>query len=475
VGKILVVDDEQSMREFLSICLRRGGHEPMVARNGREAVEKLRDHPFDLVLTDLRLPGDMDGLGVLKAVKATATEDKAGPEVILMTAFASADTAIAAIKEGAYDYLTKPFHVDEINAVIDRALEKRTLVEENLALRDRIAGRARLGDLLGKSKAMQKLFEVIGKIHSARTSVLITGESGTGKELVARALHTEGARAKLPFVAINCGAIPDELMESELFGYKRGAFTGAVSDKPGLFQQAGGGTLFLDEIGELSLAMQVKLLRALQERKVKPVGGTEELEIDARVVAATNRDLEAEVARGAFRADLFYRLNVIEVWIPPLRHRREDIPLLAEHFLRRFAADHGRTAELTPDAMRKLESYDYPGNVRELENVLERAIALSSGPKIGVEDLPELRTVRVAPDVPPELPAEGIDLDRLVTEYERAWVVRALERTGGIRKRAAMLLGISFRSLRYRLAKLGLEKGDDKTDDKADDGSAGDA
>ena len=470
MGKILVVDDEQSMREFLSICLRRGGHEPMVAKNGREAVDKLREYPFDLVLTDLRLPGDLDGLGVLKAVKSAgnATAERPAPEVILMTAFASADTAIAAIKQGAYDYLTKPFDVDEINAVIDRALEKRTLVEENLALRDRIAGRARLGDLLGKSKSMQKLFDVIRKIHSARTSVLITGESGTGKELVARALHTEGSRAKLPFVAINCGAIPDELMESELFGYKKGAFTGAVADKLGLFQQAGGGTLFLDEIGELSLAMQVKLLRALQERKVKPVGGTEEVEIEARVVAATNRDLEAEVARGAFRADLFYRLNVIQVWIPPLRHRREDLPLLAEHFLRRFSAEHGRSAELTPDAMRKLESHDYPGNVRELENMLERAIALSSGPSIGVDDLPDLRTSRVVAEVPTELPPEGVDLDRLLTDYERAWVVRALERTGGIRKRAARLLNISFRSLRYRLEKLGLGKPED--DDPSADG-----
>ncbi|MBL0216442.1 MAG: sigma-54-dependent Fis family transcriptional regulator [Myxococcales bacterium] len=469
MGKILIVDDEQSMREFLTICLRRGGHEPMVAQDGREAVAKLREHPFDLVLTDLRLPGDLDGLGVLKAVKAWGSAEKPSPEVILMTAFASAETAIAAIKQGAYDYLTKPFDVDEINAVIDRALEKRTLVEENLALKDRIAGRVRLGDLLGKSKAMQKLFEVIGKIHSARTSVLITGESGTGKELVARALHTEGNRAKLPFVAINCGAIPDELMESELFGHKKGAFTGAVADKLGLFVQAGGGTMFLDEIGELSLGLQVKLLRALQERKVKPVGGTEEIEIDARVVAATNRDLEAEVARGAFRADLFYRLNVIQVWIPPLRHRREDIPLLAEHFLRRFAADLGRPAELTPEAMRKLESYDFPGNVRELENMLERAVALSSSRELGVDDLPEFRTSRTTAEVSTELPPEGIDLDRMLTDYERAWVLRALERTGGIRKRAAMLLGISFRSLRYRLEKLGLAKDEDKPDDKPDD------
>ena len=291
--------------------------------------------------------------------------------------------------------------------------------------------------------------------------MLITGESGTGKELVARALHSEGARGKAPFVAVNCGAIPEELMESELFGHKKGAFTGAIADKRGLFQEADGGTLFLDEIGELSLGLQVKLLRALQERKIKPVGATDEIEVDARVVAATNRDLEAEVARGAFRADLYYRLNVIEVRIPPLRQRREDIPLLAEHFLRRFAVEHGRNVRLSGEAMRKLESFDFPGNVRELENVLERAVALSSSPILGVSDLPDPRPTVRAAEVPGELPPEGVDLERILSDYERTWVLRALDQTGGVRKRAAALLGISFRSLRYRLEKLGIDKGDD--------------
>jgi two-component system response regulator PilR (NtrC family) len=387
------------------------------------------------------------------------------PEIILITAYATADTALAAMKLGAYDYLTKPFPVEEFNAVVDRALEKRALVEANVALRDKIAGRARLGTMLGKSPAMRKVFEVIGKIHSARTSVLITGESGTGKELVARALHTEGNRAKAAFVPVNCGAIPEELMESELFGHKRGSFTGAVADKPGLFQQADNGTLFLDEIGELSPNLQVKLLRVLQERKVKAVGAQDEVEVDVRVIAATNRDLEAEVARGAFRADLYYRLHVIEVHIPPLRHRREDLPLLAEHFLRRFAAEHGRQLQLSTEAMRKLESYDYPGNVRELENLIERAVALTSGPVIGVSDLPEIRATTNAVQIPTEFPAEGIDLDHLLADFERAWVVRALEHTKGVRKAAANLLGISFRSMRYRLAKLGFDKpvdGDDE-------------
>ena len=471
MAKILVVDDEQSMREFLGICLRRAGHEVTVAQNGGEALERLRALPIDVVVSDLKMPGGLDGLSLLAAIKsgtiqraavAGGTPAPIDPEVILVTAFATTDTAIAAMKQGAYDYLTKPFQVDEINAVIGRALEKRALVEDNLALRDQLAGRARLAQLLGKSRAMQKVFELITKIHSVKTSVLITGESGTGKELVARALHSEGTRAKLPFVAVNCGAIPEELMESELFGHKRGAFTGAIADTLGLFQEADGGTLFLDEIGELSLGLQVKLLRALQERKVKQVGATDELEVDVRVIAATNRDLEAEVARGAFRADLYYRLNVIELRLPPLRHRREDIPLLADHFLRRFSAEHNRTSRLSIEAMRRLESYEFPGNVRELENIIERAVALSSSALIGVTDLPEVKTSKLATPEPPALvPAEGVDLDQLVSDYERTWVLRALEQTGGVRKRAAILLGISFRSLRYRLEKLGIDKGDD--------------
>ncbi len=401
------------MREFLGICLRRAGHEVTLAQSGGEAIALLRARPIDVVVSDLKMPGSPDGLGVLQAIKsgavcrtevAGATPSPVDPEVILVTAFATTDTAVAAMKQGAYDYLTKPFQVDEINTVIGRALEKRALVEDNLALRDQLAGRARLAQLLGKSRAMQKVFELITKIHSVKTSVLITGESGTGKELVARALHSEGARAKAPFVAVNCGAIPEELMESELFGHRRGSFTGAVADKPGMFQEADGGTLFLDEIGELSLGLQVKLLRALQERKVKPVGATEEAEVDVRVIAATNRDLETEVSRGAFRADLYYRLNVIELRLPPLRHRREDIPLLAEHFLRRFSAEHHRPSRMSTEAMRRLESYEFPGNVRELENIIERAVALSSSAMIGASDLPEVKTPRIATPQPPTRP-----------------------------------------------------------------------
>jgi two-component system response regulator PilR (NtrC family) len=477
VGAILVVDDEQSMRDFLAIYLRRAGHQVKTVTDGVAALALLGEASFDLVVTDLRMPGKVDGLGILSAIKTGEVTRAGAPidsEVIVMTAYASADTALSAMKQGAYDYLTKPFKLDEIEVVITRALEKRALLAENLTLRDRVAGRARLAAMVGRSRAMQQVFDLIGKIHSTKTSVLITGESGTGKELVARALHTEGTRGTQPFVAVNCGAIPEALMESELFGHKRGAFTGAIADKHGLFQEADGGTLFLDEIGELSLGLQVKLLRALQERKIKPVGDTEEVEVDVRVIAATNRDLEADVASGSFRADLYYRLNVIEVRIPPLRHRREDIPLLADHFLRRFTAEQRRVATLTPDAMRKLESLDFPGNVRELENVIERAVALTSGPTIGAADLPDPKSsAKIVSPTPTELPPDGVDLDSMLGDFERAWVMRALEQTGGVRKKAAALLGVSFRSLRYRLQKLGIEKADDKDDkddkDEADD------
>ena len=460
MGRVLVVDDEQSMREFLAICLKRGGHEVESVDSGSAAITSLAARPFDVVITDLRMPGSVDGLGVLRAARAGSPGD---PEVILVTAFASADTALAAMRQGAYDYLTKPFKIDEINAVIGRAMEKRALVAENLALKDQVAGRVRMAQLLGKSRPMQRVFELIGKIHSNKSSVLITGESGTGKELVARALHTEGSRAGGPFVAVNCGAIPDDLMESELFGHVKGAFTGAVVDRLGLFREADGGTLFLDEIGELSLGLQVKLLRVLQDRRVKAVGGTGEVDVDVRVVAATNRELEEEVARGAFRQDLYYRLNVIEIRLPPLRQRRDDIPLLVEHFLRRFGKEHAKAfTGLTPGAAARLEEHDFPGNVRELENIIERAVALATGPVLDVDDLPPLRhgAGKAAAPSAGELPDDGVDLDRLVADYERAWVQKALDKAGGVRKRAAQLLGISFRSMRYRLEKLGFDKGD---------------
>lgn len=445
------------MREFLGICLKRAGHEVSVAESGDRALEILTDETFEIVITDLRMPGSVDGLGLLEVVK----ERELDTEVILVTAFASADTALSAMKFGAYDYLTKPFKVDEISAVIARALEKRSLVEANEALRARVAGRNRLASMVGKGPLMQRVFAMVRKIHSARTSVLITGESGTGKELIARALHTEGNRRDAEFVAVNCGAIPENLMESELFGHVAGAFTGAVSDKLGLLRMADKGTLFLDEIGELDLNLQVKLLRVLQERKVRPVGSEEEFEVDLRVLAATNRELENEVANGAFRSDLYYRLNVIELRLPPLRQRRVDIPILADHFLReQMAWQQKQMQGFTAKALKQLEMYDYPGNVRELQNMIERAVTLAEGTHIGVEDLPALPSKQpsdLASADHAELPEDGIDLDRVITDYERGIVQQAMEQAGGVRKRAAGLLGISFRSLRYRLTKLGLD------------------
>jgi len=457
MGAILVVDDERSMREFLAICLKRAGHAVTTADSVAGALTHLDAASVDIVITDLKMEHDDDGLRLLREVRSRKLDN----EVIVVTAYATPETAITAMKQGAYDYLTKPFKVDEINAVIERALEKRALVHENQQLRQQVEGRFQLASLLGKSPRMQRVFELIRKVHSTRTTVLITGESGTGKELVARALHTEGSRADAPFVAVNCGAIPDELMESELFGHVKGAFTGAVNDKDGLFSRAHGGVLFLDEIGELSLNLQVKLLRALQERTVKPVGAVEDVPIDVRLVAATNRELEAEVERGSFRSDLYYRLNVIELRLPPLRHRSEDVPMLIEHFLRRFATEQGKPIDgLDRAAQKTLQEYDFPGNVRELENIIERAVTLAESPLIGVEDLPQLRTA------PPmgstdagsvAFPDDGIDLDRVLADYERSIIERALEHAGGVRKKAAALLGITFRSMRYRLNKLGIE------------------
>jgi two-component system response regulator PilR (NtrC family) len=467
-ASILVVDDERSMRELLRIALGRAGHKVTIADSPDAARAAYEASDFDLVITDLRMPGG-SGLDVLDGVKAL----RPNTQVVVVTAFATPETAIAALKRGAYDYLTKPFKVDEVGVVVARALEKRTLLRDNLELRAELEGRFRLDRMVGKSPAMQRLFELLRKVAPSKTSVLISGESGTGKEVVARALHHLSARPRSegPFVGVNVGAIPESLLESELFGHVRGAFTGAVADREGLFAAAHGGTLFLDEIGELGASMQVKLLRVLQERKVKRVGGSIEEEFDVRVVAATNRDLEAEVERGAFRRDLYYRLNVIQLHLAPLRARREDVPLLADHFLRKHTAALGRAMTgLEPDAMAALVDYDFPGNVRELENLIERAVTLESGERITRASLPELKARRAA-DAPAwsgsgDLPQDGVDLDRLLADFERDLLLKALDRTKGVRKDAAKLLGITFRSLRYRLAKLGVAP--DEIDEKGE-------
>jgi two-component system, NtrC family, response regulator PilR len=470
-GDILIVDDERSMREFLAIYLRRTGHRVEAAAGGADGLAALRSREFDVVITDLRMPS-VGGLDVLGDAKKLHPET----QVIVVTAFATTETAIAAMKAGAYDYLTKPFKVDEVGLVVERALERRVLHRENLVLRDEIKGRYRLERLIGKSPAMHRVFEILRKIAPARTSVLLIGESGTGKELAARAVHELSPRADRPFVPVNCGAIPETLLESELFGHVRGAFTGANTDKQGLFEAAHGGTLLLDEVAELPVAMQVKLLRVLQERKVKPVGGVAEREVDVRIVAATNRDLETEVEKGTFRQDLFYRLNVIQVRLPPLRERREDIPLLVGHFIRKFSAEHGRqVGGIDPEAMSALMGYHFPGNVRELENLIERAVTLAPGDRVSCEALPTLKGLSASdstlgtPAV--TLPPQGIDLERVVEDFERSLIIRALERTDGHRTDAARLLGVTFRSLRYRLSKLGITGADggepEKTEESA--------
>ena len=449
------------MRDFLRICLSRAGHTVEVAKNGEEAGTALAAGEFDVVITDLRMPG-ASGLDVLAMVK----DKNAASEVIVVTAYATPETAIAAMKRGAYDYLTKPFKVDEIEVVVSRALEKRALVRENRLLREELQHQFRLDRLVGKSQAMARVFDMVRKVAGAKTNILITGESGTGKELVARALHHLGARPDGPIVTVNCGAIPDTLLESELFGHVRGAFTGADREHQGLFVQASGGTLFLDEIGELPMALQVKLLRALQERVIRPVGATNEKEIDVRVVAASNRDLEGEVERGAFRRDLYYRLNVIQIQMPPLRARREDIPLLAQVFAERCGAEVGKSvAGFDPDAMRALCEYDYPGNVRELENLVERAVTLSNQPTLSRDLFPDLSPKRKAavPAGEIEFPEGGVDIERIIGDLEREYLLKALGRAGGVRKEAARLLGITARSIRYRLSKHGIDPGVDDT------------
>ena len=462
-GDILIVDDERSMREFLGIYLRREGYRIEAASGGNEAIASIKARAFDVIITDLRMP-DADGLTILAEAKRTRPDT----EVIVVTAFSTTETAIAAMKAGAHDYLTKPFKIDEVGLVVARAMEKRRLARENVALRDEIKGRYKLARLLGKSPAMERVFDLLRKVASTRTSVLLIGESGTGKELAARALHELSPRTDHSFVAVNCGAIPEPLLESEMFGHVKGAFTGASVDKMGIFEAAHNGTLLLDEIAELPLAMQVKLLRVLQERKVKPVGGLGEREVDVRIVAATNRDLEAEVEKATFRQDLYYRLNVIQIRLPPLRERREDLPLLVDHFIRKFSAEHGRNVVgAAPEVMSALMAYHFPGNVRELENMIERAVTLATSDWLALDAFPNLvglQGVQPCTNAIGNLPEDGLDLERHLEEYERTILIKALERTEGNRTEAARLLKVSFRSMRYRLSKLGITGVDTEVD-----------
>jgi two-component system response regulator PilR (NtrC family) len=455
--RILVADDERSMRELLAIVLKREGYDVVVAENGSAALAVLKRGHVDLLISDIKMP-DMSGVEVLRAAKAA---DAAVP-AIMMTAFASTETAVEAMRLGACDYLVKPFDVDELKLKVREKLEARQLRQENVLLKRALNKPVVMDGIIGSSSTMLAVFDLIESVAKTTSTVLVTGESGTGKELVARALHFHSLRRERPFVALNCGALPETLLESELFGHMRGAFTGAEATKKGLVEVAEGGTIFLDEIGEMTPMMQVKLLRVLQERRFRRVGGTEEIAADIRVVAATNQDLPKLVAEGRFREDLYYRINVIPIQLPALRERREDIPLIAQHFLEKYREQMGKPlAAISGDAMALLERYHWPGNIRELENVVERAVALERTPTILPESLPpQIRGTQSASagasDIAP-LPDAGFDLEQHVQNVEKRYLAQALERAGGVQVRAAELLGMSFRSFRYYAKKYNLK------------------
>ncbi|HWE24115.1 MAG TPA: sigma-54 dependent transcriptional regulator [Myxococcales bacterium] len=473
MARLLVVDDKDSIRTMLELRLSAAGHAVVQAENVESADRALRTSEFDVVITDLRMGRGGDGLDVLRKVK----DQQPQTEVIVMTAFGSEEVRERALELGALCYLEKSSRLaSEVVPLVQRALEKRelalrgkSLAADNQLLREQLEARGRLGDMVGRSAAMQSVFQLVEKVAAARTTVLITGESGVGKELVARAVHERSPRGQGPFVPVNCGAIPEGLIESELFGHVKGAFTGAAGDKQGLFQTAQGGTLFLDEIAELPTALQVKLLRAIQDRRIRPVGGTEDIEVDVRIVAATNRDLPAEVRGGRFREDLYYRLNVVQVRVPPLRERREDILPLADHFLTRFGVEHQRPAlRLSREARRRLDEYDFPGNVRELENLIERAVALSNGDEVTLDALPV--PLRGTPALPADGPLpQNFSLEAHLASIERELIDRALSESRGVKKDAAAKLGLTFRQFRHRLKKL---SGEPDTPENGDTGDA---
>jgi len=457
-SSILVIDDELSMRELLEYMLTKEGYQVTCAKSGREAIGLLEKNHFDLMLCDIRL-GDITGLDVLRAAKKNDSDIVS----IMISAYASTESAVEAMNEGAYDYVPKPFNTDELMDTIVKALDLRTIEHEKKILDDELKKNLHFGMLVGNSPAMLHIYKLIQQVAKTKTNVLITGESGTGKELIAWAIHQESDRSDQPFQIINCGGIPETLMESELFGHKKGAFTGATQDKKGLFENAHKGTVFLDEIGELSLPIQVKLLRAVQDKVFKPVGGNQDIAVDIRIIAATNKNLEKEVINGNFREDLFYRLNVIEIKVPPLRERKADMRALAQHFLEKYSREMGKEiTKFSSYALDMLNKYDFPGNIRELENLLERSVALSSTniilPDSLALSLHKRRWIEGFKDRRFDLDevARGVALDSIMEEIERAYLKKALDCSRGNKNKAAELLGISFRSLRYRLDKLGI-------------------
>jgi two-component system response regulator PilR (NtrC family) len=449
------VDDERSMRELLAIVLRREGYEVLLAENGRAAIDLLEREPIDLLISDIKMP-DLSGVEVLRAAKKI-DQDILG---IMITAFASTETAVEAMRLGACDYLSKPFDIDLLKMKVREKIENRQLRQENVLLKRTLGLSHQFSNIIGRSEAMLDVFKMVETVARTNSTILLTGESGTGKGLVAQAIHFNSLRRDKPMVALNCGAMPENLLESEMFGHMRGAFTGADTNKKGLLEVAERGTIFLDEIGEMSPVMQVKLLRVLQERRFRRVGGLEELQADIRVITATNQDLTVAIAEGRFREDLYYRINVIPIALPPLRDRREDIPLLAEHFLAKYSEQmEKQIVGISHDAMDLLSRHDWPGNIRELENALERAVALESTPSILPDSLPATirgDVVRSTSGPLEALPAAGFDLEAHVKEIERGYIAEALKRAGGVQVKAAELLGMSFRSFRYYVKKYNL-------------------
>ncbi|MCU0638731.1 MAG: sigma-54 dependent transcriptional regulator [Candidatus Krumholzibacteria bacterium] len=452
--KILIADDEKSMCQYLSIMLKKEGYFVKTVHNGQKAVQEAQSSNYDVVITDIRMEG-MDGIEVLGAIKET---DPALP-VIIMTAYASQKTAIEALNKGAFYYLIKrAAKNEEIKMVVRNALDMHKVKNENVFLKKQLKKKDTPKEIIGKSEEIERVFGLVDKVADTDSTILVCGESGTGKELVARAIHYRSGRSNAPFVSINCGALPENLLESELFGHVKGSFTGAIKDKDGLFKVASGGTFFLDEVGETSPAIQVKLLRVLQEREIIPVGGTSPIKVSARLIAATNADLEKAVHAETFRADLYYRLNVIPITIPPLRHRRDDIPLLVNHFLRMTSEKTGRNKTISNEAMELLKNYDWPGNVRELENIIERAVILQDGDHVDLCDLPD--KIRLQSKEKRKIVMDKAQMT--LEELEKEYLISVLEESNWQKKRASSILGINASTLYRKIQRYGLDRDRDK-------------
>lgn len=456
MANILILDDDKGMREFLEIMLTRDGYKVTCSGDAEKALTLCKKQKFDLILTDLKMPR-VDGIEFLKRSRDICPESL----VILMTAYASGETAVSAMKEGAYDYIEKDFDLDALKALIQEALNKKGVKKEDAQFIRDVEDAVCFGRMIGKSKEILKVYGLINKVAATMANILILGESGTGKELVARAIHENSPRVNMPFITINCGGIPETLLESELFGYMKGSFTGAVADKAGLFEVASGGIIFLDEIGELPPLLQVKLLRVVQEKTFRRIGGSEDIKVDVRIISATNRNLAEKVKDGSFREDLYYRLNVIPIHLPALRHRKDDIPVLAKHFIEKYSKEFGKEIRnISVYALELLMEYQFPGNIRELENIIERSVALETSNII----LPENLVISNESSGDAEIfqmfhiPDQGVILNDILADYEKQWILKALEKARGSKTRAAELLNITFDSMRYRIDKLGLEE-----------------